>query len=442
MSQPRVAVVGGGIAGTLCSLVLRNRGLHPVLVDGSHQMGGRLRGGAQFWRTENPRLVSVTSMLNQAGLLVPWKGRFGVLGSSGGGFLPAGIVSKEGGAGGVRGMSKADGSEDEEEGGGSGRVLSSVIDSGDFCHFIEGSNEPTLVGVPSMGDLCNNICKLGDIECLPNTKVIGAEMVPGGGWKLNTDTVGGSGTTIGDETFDAIVLATHDPSLASGIVHNIVSAELAAGGFSSMEDAATSKEEKEGDDASKILIRRLSQLADSLQVARDQGRVPTYTISATYPKGFSDSIPFDAVTVPGSPLIQFLLREASKPGAVQDSEGGETWTAVSTSSLAVRLLSSPELSDEDRLSAISTMLSEEMSRLLMPHHPPGDDVMLPLNVSAKRWGASFCSKGLNLKEDSVTLAPWRLSICGDYLSEHGTPLEAAALSGLEAGERTASLFAE
>jgi predicted NAD/FAD-dependent oxidoreductase len=426
MSQPRVAVVGGGIAGTLCSLVLRNRGLHPVLLDGGYQMGGRLRGGAQFWRTQNPRLVSVTSMLNQAGLLVPWQGRFGVLGSSGGGFLPAGIVAKDGA--GVRGLSKADGSEEGAE------VRSSVIDTGDFCNFIEGSNEPAFVAVPSMGELCNNICKLGDIESLPNTKVIGAQMVPEGGWKL--ETVGGSGT-IGDQTFDALVLATHDPSLASGIVNNIVSAEVAAGGFSSIEDATS----KGDDDASTMLIRRLSQLADSLHVAREEGRVPTYALSATYPKGFSDSIPFDAVTVPGSPLIQFLLREASKPGIVHDPDRGETWTVISTSSLAVRLLSSPDLSDEDRLSAISTMLPEEMSRLFMPYHS-GDDNILPLDVSAKRWGASFCSKGLKLKEDSVTLAPWRLSICGDYLSEHSTPLEAAALSGLEAGERTASLFAE
>jgi hypothetical protein len=36
-----------------------------------------------------------------------------------------------------------------------------------------------------------------------------------------------------------------------------------------------------------------------------------------------------------------------------------------------------------------------------------------------------------------------LTVCGDYIrdiSEYTTPLEAAALSGLEAGERTASFF--
>jgi hypothetical protein len=296
-----------------------------------------------------------------------------------------------------------------------------------------------------MGDLCQNICKLGDIANLPNTKVIGAERVFGGGWKL--DTVGGRDDDHDDvdETFDALVLATHDPSLASGIVRNIVAAEVAA-------KDRDDDDAEDTDNASTMLIGRLSQLADSLQLAREGGRVPTYALSATYPKGFSDNIPFDAVTVPGSPLIQFLCCEASKPGMMDsDSDsgvgGGETWTAISTSSLAVRLLSSPELSEEDRLSAISTMLPEEMSRLLFtPYHPSASsaspaDSMLPLDVSAKRWGASFCSKGLNLKEDSVTLAPWRLSICGDYLSEqHSSPLEAAALSGLEAGERMASLF--
>jgi hypothetical protein len=47
-----------------------------------------------------------------------------------------------------------------------------------------------------------------------------------------------------------------------------------------------------------------------------------------------------------------------------------------------------------------------------------------------------------LKEDSVTLAGWRLGICGDFVraAAYPSPWEAAALSGLEAGERMASLF--
>ena len=69
----------------------------------------------------------------------------------------------------------------------------------------------------------------------------------------------------------------------------------------------------------------------------------------------------------------------------------------------------------------------------------------PLDASAVRWASALTSKTLGLKEDSVALAPWRLAICGDFIREqdaHETPFEAAALSGLEAGERVASFFAQ
>ena len=76
-SPPRVAVVGGGIAGTLASLVLRNRGLMPVIIDRGQDVGGRLRGvsrskiggsldaGAQFLRASDARLQPVWHMLAQ-----------------------------------------------------------------------------------------------------------------------------------------------------------------------------------------------------------------------------------------------------------------------------------------------------------------------------------------------------------------------------------------
>jgi NADPH-dependent 2,4-dienoyl-CoA reductase/sulfur reductase-like enzyme len=45
---PRIAVIGGGVAGSLASLVLRNRGALPVVFDaGSRQPGGRVGGGRQ-----------------------------------------------------------------------------------------------------------------------------------------------------------------------------------------------------------------------------------------------------------------------------------------------------------------------------------------------------------------------------------------------------------
>mmetsp|Transcript_23180 Transcript_23180/g.38363 ORF Transcript_23180/g.38363 Transcript_23180/m.38363 type:complete len:417 (+) Transcript_23180:95-1345(+) len=414
MSQPRIAVIGGGIAGTMCSLVLKNRGLHPVLIDqGTRGLGGRLRGGAQFIRASDPRLAQVTAMLEQQGLLKRWQGRFGVLGSSDGGFLPAEIVTQQGGQ---------QASTASDNPGSSSRATAS--DGGDFCNFVEGSLTPTYVGVPSMADLCPEICRLADIESVSNTQVVGAAPVPEGGWKLDTS----GSDDIGGDTFDAMVVATHDPSLAGGMVRRIVDAEVAAGG---------STKGTEDDQSAALVIRKLTDLSDSLQALRDHGRLPVYTLFATYPAGFSDKIPFDAASVPGSHHIQFISRHASGHSDIS----GDTWHAVTTSMLAAELLSSPQLTDDEKRSSISGVASEEVSRLLLPFH--GEPGLLPLDVSVKRWGSAFSSRGLNLKEDSVTLAPWRLAICGDFvrdMSEHATPIEAAALSGLEAGERTASLF--
>ncbi len=43
---PRVAIVGGGLAGSLCALVLRSRGAVPVVFDaGRRTLGGRIAGG-------------------------------------------------------------------------------------------------------------------------------------------------------------------------------------------------------------------------------------------------------------------------------------------------------------------------------------------------------------------------------------------------------------
>ena len=55
------------------------------------------------------------------------------------------------------------------------------------------------------------------------------------------------------------------------------------------------------------------------------------------------------------------------------------------------------------------------------------------------------SQSLDAQHDCIALQPWRLTICGDYIrnlsQQHSTPSEAAAMSGLEAGERTAAYFA-
>jgi predicted NAD/FAD-dependent oxidoreductase len=432
MAQPRIAVIGGGLAGSLCSLVLRNRGFHPTLIDaGRSGVGGRLRNnGAQFLRTRDPRLATVFGMLESQGLLAQWIGRFGMLGSSGGGFLPAQVVTRNTGMSTRLGDARKGGVDGSSQG-----EASAGSDGGDFCHFVEESNLSTYVGTPSMTELCPQVCRLAGIEHISDTTLVKARPVKEGGWSLDVIHNSDAPTTVIEPTeyFDALVLATHDPSLASGTIRSIMDAEAKAADYSDIDKA--------GDDAS-LVIGRLGDIADSLQRVRDDDRLPVFAVSLTFPEGFSSKIPFDAVSIPGSQLVQFLTREASKPGYVERSQHGETWTAITTSRFASLVLDHPDLPAEDKRRQVSKAVTFEIQKLVASYS--GGTAPEPLEVSAKPWSSAFCSRGLQLQEDSIFLAPWRLAVCGDFIrdnSAYSNPLEAAALSGLEAGERTAALWA-
>ena len=60
MAAPRVAVVGGGLSGSLAALGLRARGLAPVVYDAG--AGDRLRA-APFFRAEHDRFSSLLRAL-------------------------------------------------------------------------------------------------------------------------------------------------------------------------------------------------------------------------------------------------------------------------------------------------------------------------------------------------------------------------------------------
>ncbi|CAJ1952931.1 unnamed protein product [Cylindrotheca closterium] len=436
-SPPRIAVVGGGIAGTLASLVLRNRGLVPVIIDQGQDVGGRLRGvsrskiggnldaGAQFLRASDARLQPVWHMLEQQGLLASWRGRFGMLGNSGGGFLPASIVGQATAAG-MRKQHPSD-SDNKEDQAGDGQAVgaSSPTDSGDFCGFVTnyGTNDkvtPTYVAVPNNESLCPNICRLASIDKISSTTVLGAQTNPEGGWVLNVD----GDMQSGDMSFDALVLASHDPSLAANTIESIIEAEKMAS------DASP-------DDAHSKLLERLGNLVSDLHKTRN-AKQPVFSWSGKFPTELTQSLDFDAASVPGSHVVQFVARESSKPQyASNAAEDTEIWTAISTSLLAQDILkrhSGREASEE-----ATTVMSEAVSKLLFQNE--ANNNVLPQDASAVRWGAAFSSPTLGLKEDSIFLNPWRLAIAGDFVSDaYPSPLEAAALSGLEAGERVAAMF--
>jgi hypothetical protein len=469
MKIPRVAVVGGGISGTLASLVLRNRNLSPVLIDmGKAGVGGRMRSGrsklsphvdagVQFFRASDPRLATVFGMLEGAGMLAEWKGRFGFLGSEGGGFLPSSIVGNAGlglGRDSRRGGAAAN-DEDEENAGDVQNQNNRASDAGDFCGFVKSHAATTYVACPSNSDLCQTICDQAGIDVLTDTKVLKATPVAGGGWRLHVKSGDDESDTssVDDEIFDALIL-TQDMTLAASTIRSISEAEAEA----SEADAAAGG-------TNNTVRDRLNRLAKDLESIRDHGKMPLFTWSGKFDPYFSQTVPFDAASVPGSNYVQFLARESSKPGRLRESgrEANEDdiWTAVSTSAFAAdvlgRLGSTREASDE-----ASKVMSDEVSNLLSAatavdaigsdsgaKTTANGDASIqpsyrPRDASAVRWGAALTSKTLGLKEDSIALAPWRLAISGDFIREQDaqeTPFESAALSGLEAGERVAAFFA-
>ena len=91
-------------------------------------------------------------------------------------------------------------------------------------------------------------------------------------------------------------------------------------------------------------------------------------------------------------------------------------------------------------SGAAETISDEVARLMAPHigshHGHG-----PHAVSVQCWERGLAVGSLGLEENCVSLEPWRLAIAGEYLRTRSSPLEAAACSGLEAGERVASWFA-
>jgi hypothetical protein len=99
---------------------------------------------------------------------------------------------------------------------------------------------------------------------------------------------------------DALVLATHDASLAADAVRSIGTAGATDA------DAAASEQ------------RSLAALGDSLAAQRAERTVPAFTWSGMLPRGASADIPFDMAVAAASPLISLLARDASKPGQSRD----------------------------------------------------------------------------------------------------------------------------
>lgn len=426
---PRVAVIGGGVAGSLCSLVLRQHGAEPVLFDmGRRSLGGRMGTlsssspgrpdrGAQFFCVSDAgsRFAQVVGFFERNGLVAPWDGRFGVLGARGGGFLPKGIID-----GSVPGGLRAG-----NTGGGEEKVAAAHPE--DFCGFLAGGSGSKLyTGVPSMAALCGRLASMAKVPVRQGAHVSDLRLDAGVGWSVVVD---GGNATDGDERFDAVVVASHNPALAGGVVSSL------AEGMAEKGSAAEDEQRQ-----LVLMAERLRGLAGSLQNLRAEHRMALYACTIAVPNGsLSAHLPFDAVSLPTSPHVQFLAREASKPGRTTEGAPEEFWTAISTPAFAKQLLAAG--ADE---AVAGGQIANHVADVLRPTLPAAVAEALDLasGASAKRWNAGLNGHSLGLHEDSVGLEPWRLAICGDFVRDHPSPLEAAVLSGMDAGERVISWFSD
>ena len=93
----------------------------------------------------------------------------------------------------------------------------------------------------------------------------------------------------------------------------------------------------------------------------------------------------------------------------------------------------------DAVASLGLLLADEALRLLCPH-----GAKMVTALSSKMWRAAFSAETLEGwsrgAEHAVVLEPYRLAICGDFVRAAACPVEAATLSGLEAGDRVAAVL--
>ena len=237
-----------------------------------------------------------------------------------------------------------------------------------------------------------------------------------------------------DAGYDAVVMATHDRSLAGKVVSANCTTSNLQGSTDNTGSELVDGEEPVTPDLD-VVTRKF---AAALTELRTTAKAPVFTLTVAWAAPLG--LPFDAVTCPASPHLQFLVREQSKPGRTQqpqsqsDSEPGEeVWVAVSTSAYAQELLSMPAEQQKEA----ATHLQAHLMDLLAQY-----DVPPPATARAKRWGAGFSAHTLGLQENCVSFEQWKIAVCGDYFSDHATPIEAAVLSGLEAAYRVTMFLEE
>lgn len=440
---PRVAIVGGGISAACAAMALSARNIQPVVFEAGKRLGGRLHASEFLRASDGSRFGNLLTFLASINCVEPWHGRFGVVGTRTKVITQDSFLPKE-----HFGRATGGTAQSEDKG---------LRDSGDFCNFIQSKDQLYLntSRTDDGGSIVSKLLTMANAQVYMNAKVTNMALETGNvlaqslSWGVDVE-IGensdgrGAVETQRKQNFDAVIIAAHNPWMAaSTIAANALGEDNSSDSISSL-------------DLSDPVKQRLAELVDSLASLRMHKCLPVAVVKKYFPQGTLDGIPFDAATILGSSKLQFMSRGQTLLlnqvgdypflSNIKDHNktlDGELWTAVSTTAFAEKLLAdNSTINPQEINNIIGDKLGPALEEIIMGFSENKNATSA--FTEAKMWKAGLTDGTLEswsmFDEDSIVLEPLYLALAGDYIRRHGSPFEAAALSGMEAGERLGDLL--
>ncbi|KAG2430875.1 hypothetical protein HXX76_009849 [Chlamydomonas incerta] len=428
LSPPRVAIIGGGIAGAVATWRLTNLGANVTLVDmGKNMPGGRMSTrftsgghqydhGCQFFKASSPAMKKLVAEWVEAGVVAEWRPRLGVYDAVSGAFKRREELSAA-----------------ELQAAGSG-----------FFDSLSPASGPMYVAKPSMDTLVAHLLEQCPARGGAGGAAGGDEDEGGGGWgeggntlRLNTRVrkarfadgkwhLAGERVQVGSN-------GGVDPGLPAGELWNL-------GVFDALviTDSQVARPGSPGQITFEGGTAALSAL-----VARLAGltRVPLFSLMVGWPPNVAGALlPGDAVNVVGGNAIQWVANDTSKPGRERD-DGLSCWVAVTKPEFAAKLIGDigplaslpPAGPDYNAKKAqeVWTAMQADL-RAAMGIRP----LNRPKYLSAHRWGSAYTTSPLGVP--AVWEADGRWAAAGDFCN--GAGVEQALTSGAAAAEAVAGML--
>jgi len=393
------------MSGSMCAALLRLQGVQVTVFDKGTRAGGRAgcsgdmmwQHGAQFMNVTDRKLGVIASSRFLAGLLTPFQGSHAILGCTERKVLPRETLIATGMFQGRQGKEPTE--EERRE-----RLTSKM----NFCGYLEGDAEGTLFS--GVGGFCHSLLERSKVELHTGSTVQSvAFRQRDGKWVVRSDGQEGS--------FDCLVLANNDPSLAA---QTLAALEQDAPGT-----------ELSSPEVSSVISDFRSRLAAMEKTSRY-----SLLLSAASPAAQILKVPFTSASVHGSDALSFISRSATPDGV-------EQWVAVSTAQFSAQLDAETSEAAAARGSGARAYREEYAAEKLRSELEEALGEWYCGNVATvatKRWGNAFFKHPLAVSgpnarhNDAVTFQPWHLALCGDYLGER-QDLQGAALSGVMAADR-------